>query len=87
MTESIRVVARVSDGPLPRACASVEWDGRELVRRSWSWVGLGELHGTAEEAGKHHDVRAVLDRGDGVGTDGSCSVTVDGRAIELVHVR
>src|SRR5689334_19599005 len=39
---------------------TLEWDGRELARRTWSWIGLGELHGSADVDGKHHEVHVKL---------------------------
>lgn len=65
---------------------SLEWDGREIARRSWSWVGLGELHGTAEEAGGHHDVHVAIEWGGGI-NDGVCRITVDGKPLEVKHIR
>lgn len=67
---------------------SLEWDGHEIARRAWSFVGLGELHGTAEFDGKQHDVHVVLSFGPGLLTDGTCTIKVDGKTIEDVkHVR
>lgn len=65
----------------------LEWDGEEIARRTWSWVGLGELHATAEHEGKPVDVKVALGWGDGFGTDGDCKVTVDGRPIDVKHIR
>lgn len=70
---------------------TLEWDGRELARRTWSWVGLGELHGSAEADGKHHEVHVKLSLGSGPGegvfTDGRCDITVDGQPLDVRHVR
>ena len=66
---------------------SIEWDGKEIARRSWSWIGLGELHGTAEVGDKHHAVHAKLDWGDGIGSNGSCDVSVDGTPVAVSNVR
>ena len=70
---------------------NLELDGHELSRRSWSWIGLGELHGTAEIDGKHHEVHAVLDVGEGPGEslfgDGKCTIAVDGKPIEVTHIK
>jgi hypothetical protein len=65
---------------------SVEWDGREIARRAWSFVGLGELHGSAESGGKSHDVHVTLEWAGGI-NDGNCRITVDGKAVEVQHVR
>jgi hypothetical protein len=66
---------------------SLEWDGQELARRMWSFIGLGELHGTADVDGKHHDVHVKLSFGPGLLTDGTCEILVDGKALEVTHVR
>jgi hypothetical protein len=69
----------------------IDWDGQELARRSWSFVGLGELHGTAEIDGKHIDVHVKLDWGDGplkgIGTDGKCILTVGGHDVPVTHIK
>jgi hypothetical protein len=66
---------------------SLEWDGQESARRVWSLIGLGELHGSAEHAGKPVDVRVALEWGEGIGTDGECKISVDGKPIDVKHVR
>jgi hypothetical protein len=66
---------------------SLEWDGKEIAHRTWSWVGLGELHASAEREGGHHDVKATLSWGEGILTDGACTVTVDGKPVTMQHVR
>lgn len=66
---------------------ALEWDGVELARRSWSWVGLGELHGTADVDGKHHDVKVVIEWGGFSAMDGKCTITVDGQEIPVKHIR
>ena len=69
----------------------LDWDGAELARRSWSFVGLGELHASVELDGKHVEVNVKLDWGDGalkgIGTDGKCILTVDGKDIPVTHVK
>jgi hypothetical protein len=66
---------------------SIEWDGQEIARRSWSFVGLGELHGTAHENGKDIDVHVTLGLGGG-SWDGSCKIRVNGAEIaEVQHIR
>jgi hypothetical protein len=66
---------------------AVEWDGVEIARRSWSWIGLGELHGTAEVDGKHHDVKVALEWAGFSELDGKCTLWVDGAEIPVKHVR
>lgn len=66
---------------------SLEWDGQEIARRAWSFVGLGELHGTADVDGKHFDVHVALTFGEGILTDGKCEVKVNGTAVEVKHIR
>ena len=70
---------------------ALEWDGREIARRTWSWLGLGELHGTVEVDGKRHDIHLTLSAGNGPGkgllTDGRCRITVDGGPVEARHIR
>ena len=66
---------------------SIEWDGHEIARRAWSFVGLGELHGTADVGGRDIDVHVTLGLGGG-SWDGSCTIRVDGKTIEDVkHIR
>ena len=66
---------------------AVEWDGVEIARRSWSWIGLGELHGTAEVNGKHHDVKVAIERAGFSEMDGKCTISVDGTEIPGKHIR
>ena len=70
---------------------ALEWDGREIARRTWSLFGLGELHGTVEVDGRPHDVHLTLSVGSGPGegflTDGRCTVSVDGAPVETRHIR
>ncbi len=67
---------------------SLEWDGHEIARRAWSFVGLGELHGTADMSGKNVDVHVTLGFGEGPFTDGSCTIKIDGREIsDVKHIR
>lgn len=69
----------------------LEWDGREIARRTWSWFGLGELHGTVEADGTRHDIHLTLSVGTGPGegpfTDGRCRIAVDGAPVETMHIR
>ena len=66
---------------------SIEWDGLEIARRSWTWIGLGELHGTAESDGKSHDVKVVLEWAGFAELDGKCTLTVDGTPVPATHIR
>jgi len=69
----------------------LEGDGREIARRTWSWFGLGELHGTVEADGKRHDIHLTLSVGNGPGEglliDGRCRITVHGAPVETRHIR
>jgi len=66
---------------------SIEWDGHEIARRAWSFVGLGELHGSAELDGKPIDVHVQLGLGGG-SWDGSCTIKVNGTELkEVQHIR
>jgi hypothetical protein len=70
----------------------LEWDGVEIARRRWSWIGLGELHATADvdasyrESG-HVDVQVKIEWG-GVTkmAHGRCTAIVDGESLELERV-
>ena len=62
----------------------IEWDGHEIARRNWTWIGLGELHATAEIGERHADVLVEIAWG---GLNGTCTVTVDGKAIPMTLVK
>lgn len=66
---------------------TLEWDGKEIARRAWSLVGLGELHGSAEAGGKEHEIKVVLAWAGLSELDGKCTITVDGREIPVRHIR
>lgn len=66
---------------------AITWDGVEIARRSWSWIGLGELHGTAEVKGQPKEVRVALEWGGLSALKGRCTITVDGQNIPAVQVR
>lgn len=65
----------------------IEWDGEVIASRSWSWIGLGELEGTAEAAGKPVDVKVALEWAGFKELDGRCTVTVNGDEIPMTHVK
>ncbi|MBX3270319.1 MAG: hypothetical protein KF729_08655 [Sandaracinaceae bacterium] len=65
---------------------SLEWDGEELARRRWSWIGLGTLAGTAEVDGEPVEVHVELDWG-GDGLNGTCTITVGGQRVTASRVR
>jgi hypothetical protein len=66
---------------------ALEWDGVEIARRTWSWIGLGELHGTADVDGMHHDVKVAIEWGGLSAMDGKCTITVDGTNVDVNHIR
>ena len=66
---------------------SLEMDGVELARRTWSWVGLGELHATAELKGQPVEVKLEIRWGWPHKPDGTCKITIDGTTIDAKYVR
>jgi hypothetical protein len=62
---------------------AIEWDGVEIARRTWSWIGLGELQATADLEGKPVDVRVSIEWGGLSQLDGRCTATVDGKPVAL----
>jgi hypothetical protein len=74
---------------------SIWFDGQEIARRSWSWVGLGELKGDAVvkdgyrgEAERHVEVAVVISWPESTSElDGHITLSVDGEAIEVRHVQ
>jgi hypothetical protein len=62
----------------------LEWDGVEIARRTWTWIGLGELHATAEVSGRDTDIRVAIEWG---GLNGKCTVTIGDRPIVLELVK
>jgi hypothetical protein len=70
---------------------TLEWDGRVIARRAWSPFGLGELHGTVEVDGRPRELHLTLSVGSGPGegllTDGRCTVSVDGAPVAMTHIR
>ena len=65
---------------------SVEWNGNELARRTWSWIGLGELQATAPLDGKDIVLHVTL-RWDGIGGQGKVSVTAGGADVPMTLVK
>lgn len=65
----------------------LEWDGEEIARRTWSLVGLGELHASAESQGRPVDVKVVIYWGGVSEMDGKCLITVSGTEIAVRHVK
>ena len=66
---------------------SLTWDGVEIARQSWSFFGLGELHGSADVQGRKVDVKASLRWGGLREIQGKCSLTVDGKPLEVQRFR
>lgn len=58
----------------------LEWDGVEIAKRTWTWIGLGELHATANVDGTETDVRVAIEWG---GLNGKCTVTVGDEPVVL----
>ena len=65
----------------------IEWDGEVIANRTWSWVGLGELEGTAKVAGEPVAVKATIRWAGFRELDGKCTVAVDGDEVALTHVK
>lgn len=63
---------------------ALEWDGREIAGRAWSWFGLGELRGTAEHAGRTVEVHVAIELS---GFDGKCTIKVDGVELPVRKVQ
>jgi hypothetical protein len=66
---------------------SLEWDGAEIARRRWSLVGLGELHGSADAEGRHHEVHVSIEWAGLSNLNGECIIKVDGKEIAVRNVR
>ena len=66
---------------------SIEWDGDEIAKRAWSWIGLGELAGTVDLNGRSVEVKVAIEWGGLKQLDGTCSVTVDGENVPVEHVK
>jgi len=66
---------------------AVEWDGAEIARRSWSWIGLGELRGTADVDGRAAEVHVTIEWGGLSDLNGKCEVHVDGKKVPVERVQ
>jgi hypothetical protein len=62
----------------------IDWDGETIAHRSWTWIGLGELHASAEIGERHADVLVRIEWG---GLNGKCTVTVDGTDVPMTLVK
>lgn len=63
---------------------AIEWDGEEVGRRRWSWVGLGELNATVTVDGEDLEVHVEITMS---GLDGECAITVGGEKIATSIVK
>jgi hypothetical protein len=63
---------------------AIEWDGVEIGRRRWSWIGLGELDATADIDGEEVEVHVELTWS---GLDGACTITVGGENVPTTQVK
>ncbi|MCK6534559.1 MAG: hypothetical protein L6Q84_16415 [Polyangiaceae bacterium] len=66
---------------------NLEWDGSEIARRSWSWIGLGKLEGTAEHNGEPVEVQVAIEWGGLRQLDGTCTLSVGGKEIVATRIR
>ena len=74
---------------------SIWFDDAEIARRSWSWVGLGELKGDAtvpaegyREGQRHVEVVVVISWPESnAEMDGHVTLTVDGQPVDVRHVK
>jgi len=65
----------------------LEWDGTEIAHRTWSLIGLGELHATAQVDDHPHEVHVALAWESIRQLDGQCTIRVDGEAIPVKKVK
>ncbi|MBX3186560.1 MAG: hypothetical protein KF819_06080 [Labilithrix sp.] len=61
---------------------ALDWDGAEIARRSWSWIGLGKLSATADVDGAPVEIDVAITWG-GERLNGACVVTVDGKDVPM----
>lgn len=74
---------------------SIWWDGDEVARRSWSWIGLGELKATVDLHGEGYrdgkrtvEVVVAITIPESQGElDGHVALTVDGEPVAVRHVQ
>ncbi len=74
---------------------SIWFDDVEIAKRSWSWVGLGELRGDADVPAEGYrdgkravEVVVVITWPENQGElDGHVALTVDGNSVEMRHVQ
>lgn len=62
----------------------LEWDGEEIARRTWSWIGLGELSASVELEGRSVEVHVAIEWG---GLEGRCTIRVDGTEVPVQLVK
>jgi len=65
----------------------IEWDGELIASRTWSFLGLGELRGTAVHNGGPVEVRVVLSWEGFSNMDGDCTLTVGETQVPVTQVR
>ncbi len=62
----------------------IEWDGEVIASRAFSFLGLGELAGTANIDDQPVEVKVVISLG---GLDGTCTLTVGDEEIPMKHTK
>jgi hypothetical protein len=65
----------------------IEWDAEVIASRSWSFLGLGELQGTASIGDRPVEVKVTLSWGGFSEMDGKCTVTIDGKELLMKHTK
>ena len=65
----------------------LEWDGVEIARRTWSWIGLGALDATAEVNGAPVEVHVAIRWGGLSELEGTCTIAIDGEEIAVKLVK
>lgn len=63
---------------------NLQWDGNEIASRTWSFIGLGELHASATIGEREVPVHVSIVWG---GLNGKCVVTVDGHEAVVTLVK
>ena len=64
----------------------IEWDDEVIASRTWSFLGLGELRGTAEHDGAPIEVGVVLSWESFSELDGACTLTVGGAQVPVTKI-